>query len=76
MPNAASSLFDDPGDVVRRGSPGKRVDMLRRLTDLLPEVDRPNEEQIGVFDGVFPRPINKIEAKTPAKIGSRRRRRR
>ncbi len=76
MPNAASSLFDDPGHVVRHGSPGKRLDMLRCVSDLLlREVDRPNEKQIGVFDGVFLQPI-KIEARTPAKIGSRRRRRR
>jgi hypothetical protein len=74
MPNAASSLFDDPGDIGR--SPGKRVDRLGRVTDVvLSEVDRPNEEQIGMFGGRFLQPI-KIEAKTPAKIRSRRRRRR
>jgi hypothetical protein len=30
MPNADSSLFDDPDEVLRHGSPDQRVDMLRR----------------------------------------------
>jgi hypothetical protein len=77
MPNVTSSLFDDPGDVVRRGSPGNRVDMLRRIPDAFrSEADRLNDGQIGVFDGVFPRGISEIEAKTPVKIRSRSHRRR
>jgi hypothetical protein len=66
MPNACSSLFDDPDEVLRHGSPDKRVDMLRRLTDLfLSEADRLNDEQIGLFDGALLL-INKIEAKLGA----------
>lgn len=70
MPNAASSLFDDPGEVLRHGAPDKRVDMPRCLTDLcLNKADRLIDAQIGVFDEVIEQSIDKIEAKTPAEIG-------
>lgn len=72
MPNAASSLFEDPGEVLRHGAPDKRADMFRRVTDLfLNGADRLNDGQIGVFDEVIVQPINKIEAKTPAEISAR-----
>lgn len=72
MPNADSSLFDDLDEVLRHGSPDKRVDMLRRVTDLfLSDADRLNDEQIGVFDEVLAHLINKIEAKTLAEISAR-----
>lgn len=72
MPNAASSLFDDPGEVLRHGAPDKRVDIPRCLTDLcFNKADRLIDEQIGVFDEVIEQSINKIEAKTPARISAR-----
>ena len=41
MCNPERSLFDELDDVLRNGSPAKRVDMLRRGSDLfLSEADR------------------------------------
>ena len=68
MPQADWFLFDDPDAVLRNGSPDKRVDMLRRVTNLfLSDGDRLNDAQIGVFDGVIEQLINQIET-TPAEI--------
>jgi uncharacterized protein (DUF2336 family) len=72
MPSSESSLFDDLDEVLRNGSPDKRVDMLRRVTDLfLSDADRLNDQQIGVFDEVLGHLINKIETKTLAEISAR-----
>jgi hypothetical protein len=72
MPKASSSRFDDLDAVRPDGSPDKRVDMLRGVTDLFPGVaDRLNDEQIRAFDGVLVQPVNKIEAKAPAAISTR-----
>jgi uncharacterized protein (DUF2336 family) len=72
VPLANSSLFDDLDEVLRNGSPDKRVDMLRRVTDLfLNDADRLNEQQIGVFDDVLTHLITKIEAKALAEISAR-----
>jgi hypothetical protein len=38
MPNANSSLFDDPGEVLRQGSPDKRVAKL-------PSATRPKQDR-------------------------------
>ena len=68
MPQADWFLFDDLDAVLRNGSPDKRVDMLRRVTDLfLSDGDRLNDAQIGVFDRVIAQLINQIET-TPAEI--------
>jgi hypothetical protein len=51
MTNPDGSLFDELDDVLRHGPAGRRVDMVRRVTDLFPsDADRSNEQQIGVFD--------------------------
>jgi hypothetical protein len=72
MPKASSSLFDDLGTVLRDGSPDKRVDMLRRVTDpFLSVTDRLNDGQIGALDGVLAQSVNKIEARAPAAISTR-----
>jgi len=77
MPNAASVPSNDLDAVLRDGSPDKRVDLLRRVTDLFLSVaDRLNDQQIGAFDGVLVQPINKIEAKAPAEFSTRPRHRR
>ena len=76
MPNAASVPFNDLDAVLHNGSPDKRVDLLRRVTDLfLSAAGRLNDQQIGAFDGVL-QPINKIEAKAPAEFSTRPRHRR
>jgi hypothetical protein len=77
MPQADVSLFDDLDAVLCDDSPDKRVDLLRRVTDLFLSVaDRSNGEQIGAFDAALLQPINKIEAKAPAAISTRPRHRR
>jgi hypothetical protein len=77
MPNADSVPFNDLDAVLRDGSPDKRIDLLRRVTDLfLSAAGRLNDEQIGAFDGVLVQPINKIEAKAPAEFSTRPRHRR
>ena len=77
MPNAASVPFNDLDAVLHNGSPDKRVDLLRRVTDLFLSVaDRLNDEQIGAFDGVLAQPVNRMEAKAPAEISTRPRHRR
>ena len=68
MPQADWLLFDDLDAVPRNGWPDKRVDMLRRVTDLfLSDGDRLNDARIGVFDGVIAQLIDQIET-TPAEI--------
>ena len=70
--NSGLSLLDDLDDVLRNGSRDKRVDMLRRVTDLfLSDADRLNDEQTGVFDAVLVHLINKIETKALAEISAR-----
>jgi hypothetical protein len=77
MPNAASVPFDDLDAVLRNGSPHKRVDLLRHVTDLfLTVADRLDDKQIGAFDGVLVQPINKDEAKAPAEFSTPPRHRR
>jgi uncharacterized protein (DUF2336 family) len=72
VPLAEASLFDDLDEVLRNGSPDKRVDMLRRVTDLfLSDADRLNEQQIDVFDDVLSHLITKIEARALAEISAR-----
>ena len=72
MTSCERSLFDELDDVLRNGSSDKRVDMLRRVTDLfLNDADRLNDQQIGVFDQVLVHLINRIETRTLAEISAR-----
>ena len=70
MPQADWFLFDDLDAVLRNGSPDKRVDILRGVTDFLSDGDRLNDAQIGVFDRAIAQLINQIET-TPADISVR-----
>ena len=64
MCNPERSLFDEPDGVLRNGAPAKRIDMLRRATDLfLGDADRLNDRQSGVFDQVLVHLIDKIETR-------------
>jgi uncharacterized protein (DUF2336 family) len=72
MTSYERSLFDELDEVLRIGSSDKRVDMLRRVTDLfLSDADRLNDQQIGVFDQVLVHLINRIETRTLAEISAR-----
>lgn len=72
MPGTADSLFDDLESALRSGSSEQRVAMLRRMSDLLlSDVDRLNEQQIGVFDDVLVALIERIEARTLLEVSQR-----
>jgi uncharacterized protein (DUF2336 family) len=58
------SLIVELEDAINSGSTEKRVDTLRRVTDLfLNDADRLNEAQIGLFDDVLCHLIKRIETK-------------
>ena len=65
----AAALVADLEQAVRSGSPERRVEMLRKMTDLfLSDADRLNEQQIKVFDDVLVRLTEQIEARTLAQL--------
>jgi uncharacterized protein (DUF2336 family) len=60
--SASASLITELEEAVKGGSAEKRVETLRRVTDLfLDDADRLNEQQIGVFDDVLVHLIQRIE---------------
>jgi uncharacterized protein (DUF2336 family) len=62
---APRSVIAELEDAIVAGSAEKRVETLRRVTDLfLNDADRLNEDQIAVFDEVLCRLIKRIETKT------------
>jgi uncharacterized protein (DUF2336 family) len=62
--SASSSLIRDLEEAVTAGSSEKRVETLRRVTDLfLDDADRFSEQQISVFDDVLVHLIQRIENK-------------
>jgi uncharacterized protein (DUF2336 family) len=66
------SLLAELEGAIATGSPEKRVETLRRLTNLfLEDADRLNEAQIGVFDDVLTHLIHRIESKALAELGER-----
>ncbi len=68
----SGSLIAELEDAIQGGSRDKRVETLRRVTDLfLCDADRLNEQQIGVFDDVLGCLINKIEEKALAELSRR-----
>jgi len=69
MTAAGHSLIGELEDALRSGSKDKRLDTLRRVTDLfLAEADRLNEQQIDLFDDVLGHLIKRIEAKALAQL--------
>jgi uncharacterized protein (DUF2336 family) len=72
MPTECSSLIVELEEAVQSHSAERRVDTLRRITDLfLGEADRLNEQQIGVFDDVLGKLIQRIETKALVELSSR-----
>ena len=62
--NTTHSLVRELEDAVTSGQPEKRLETLRRVTELfLDEADRLNDQQIGVFDDVLVHLIQRIETK-------------
>ena len=66
------SLITELEDAIRSGSKEKRIDSLRRITDLfVADADRLNDQQIDVFDDVLGHLINRIEGKALAELSRR-----
>ncbi len=69
---ARHSLIAELEDAVQSGSKDKRVDALRRITDLfVADADRFNDQQIDVFDDVLGHLIQRIEGKALAELSRR-----
>jgi uncharacterized protein (DUF2336 family) len=66
------SLMADLEDAIKSGSQDRRVETLRRVTDLfLGDADRLNEAQVKVFDDVLCHLITRIESKAVAELSAR-----
>jgi uncharacterized protein (DUF2336 family) len=69
---AEPSLIAELEDAIQSGSKDKRVDTLRRITDLfVAGADRFNDQQIEVFDDVLGHLIKRIESKALAELSQR-----
>src|SRR5579863_7139560 len=67
--DAPQSLLAELEEAIQTGSSEKRVETLRRVTDLfLNDADRLNEAQIGLFDDVLCHLIKRIETKALAEL--------
>src|ERR1700750_2010059 len=65
------SLITELEAAVKGGSAERRIDTLRRVTDLfLGDQDRLNEQQISVFDDVLVHLIQRIENKALVQLSS------
>src|ERR1700744_3190961 len=69
--STSTSLILELEEAVTAGSSEKRVETLRRVTDLfLDDADRFNEQQIGVFDDVLVHLIQRIETKALVQLSA------
>ncbi len=67
-----NSLIVELEEAIKSGSSERRVETLRRVTDLfLHGADRLNEAQIGVFDDVLLHLIQRVEQKALAQLSAR-----
>ena len=72
MPVLQESVIDELETAIRNGSSEKRIETLRRITDLfLAQSDRLNDEQIGLFDNVLSHFIERIESRALAELSDR-----
>ena len=70
--NAEHSLIAELEDAIESGSKDKRVDTLRRITDLfVSDANRLNDQQIEVFDDVLGHLIKRIEGKALTELSRR-----
>jgi uncharacterized protein (DUF2336 family) len=72
MATAASTpLIAELDDAIKVGSPARREQILRRVTDLFrADADRLDEAQTGVFDDVLVRLIERVDARTLARLSA------
>jgi hypothetical protein len=69
---ARNSVIVELEDALRRGSPQRRAETLRRITDLfLGSADRFSADQIALFDEVIGRLIEHIETRALADLSER-----
>lgn len=69
---ANQSLIAELESAIQSGSKDKRVDTLRRITDLfVSDADRLNDQQIDVFDDLLGHLIKRIEGKALAELSGR-----
>jgi uncharacterized protein (DUF2336 family) len=69
---AGQSLISELEDAIQSGSKDKRVDSLRRITDLfVADANRLNDQQIDVFDDVLCHLIKRIEGKALEELSRR-----
>ncbi len=70
--SAPASLIPELEEVVARGSPERRAEMLKRITAFfLDGASRFNEDHVRLFDDVFGRLIAEIESKARAELSNR-----
>jgi uncharacterized protein (DUF2336 family) len=70
--DASHSIISELENAIEGGSKDKRVDTLRRITDLfVSDADRLNDQQIDVFDDVLGHLIKRIEGKALAELSRR-----
>jgi uncharacterized protein (DUF2336 family) len=70
--DASQSLIAELEEAIDSGSKDRRVDALRRVTDLfVADADRLNDQQIDVFDDVLGHLIKRIEGKALAELSRR-----
>ena len=70
--DASNSLIAEIEAAVQDRSGGRRIETLRRVTDLfLSSADRFNDEQIGLFDDVLLHLIKRVESKALAELSAR-----
>jgi uncharacterized protein (DUF2336 family) len=72
MPIAELSVLDEVDAAINIGSPEKRLETAKRVTDLfLLSADKFNSDQIGLFDNVLERLVKTIEIRAIADISAR-----
>lgn len=72
MQPQTNSIIDELEDAVRNGSSAKRVETLRRVTDLfLDQGERLSDDQVEVFDHVLSHLVARVESRVRAELGDR-----
>src|SRR5580704_18982786 len=72
MINASTSVIAELEDAVRDGSPEKRRNTLRQVTDLfLNDAERLSDDQVKVFDDVLCHLVERVETRVRAELGER-----
>src|ERR1700676_1824977 len=72
MPNVTLSIVDEVEAAINTGSPEKRLDTIKRVTDLfLASAGSFNSEQIDLFGNVLERLVKTIEIREIADVSAR-----